>query len=82
MPANSYVIFTDGGSNENREETGWGAVVLRKTCNHPEVEAELYGRVEMDSSPEYYIGAVSPTCRPRTKQTYRIDLNLLVVNEM
>ena len=56
----SYVIFTDGGSNENREETGWGAVVLRKTRSHPEVVAELYGRVEMDSSSEYYIGAVSP----------------------
>ena len=62
LPHGSLVLFTDGGSNPNREETGWGVVVLRKQAYaHPLVVAELFGQVITDSSSEYYVGAVSKT---------------------
>jgi hypothetical protein len=81
LPSGSYVLFTDGGSNDNREETGWGVVVLRKRANqHPEVVAELFGRVDTDYDSEYHIGAISPT-NDTAEATAAYQANLWLWNE-
>ena len=50
LPAGGLVLFTDGGSNpSNREETGWGVVVVRKeAAGAPTLIAELFGQVTAD----------------------------------
>ena len=63
LPVGGLVLFTDGGSNKIRSQTGWGVVVLQKNAaaQHPTVVAELFGPVETSPFNPYYIGALDKT---------------------
>ena len=81
LPAGGFVLFTDGGSNTNRNETGLGVTVLRKRARgHPEVVAELYGPVDTDSESDYYVGAISQT-NDTAEATAAYQANLWLHNE-
>ena len=81
LPAGGFVLFTDGGSNTNRNETGWGVTVLRKRARgHPEVVAELYGPVDTDSESDYYVGAISQT-NDTAEATAAYQANLWLHND-
>ena len=81
MPDGGYVLFTDGGSNTNRYETGWGVTVLKKrAAGHPEVVAELFGQVITDWDSEYYVGALMPT-NDTAEGTAMYHANLWLHNE-
>ena len=81
LPDGGYCLFTDGGSNTNRYETGWGVTVLRKrAAGHPEVVAELFGQVITDWDSEYYVGALMPT-NDTAEGTAMYHANLWLHNE-
>ena len=62
LPAGGLALFTDGGSNKNRTQTGWGVLVVQKQLTgSPKVIAEFFGPVSTSPFDEYFIGATGET---------------------
>ena len=52
LPVGGLALFTDGGSNKNRTQTGWGVCVVKKNLAGPRtVVAEFFGPVSTGLMP-------------------------------